>query len=85
MSPGNGNSRPAFIVYKATIAGFVHHVPASHGTVERRSVRVSSLRQIAQAQRETRTGCLLSLLGLALLFLIPAAFAVIMWWMYGPR
>jgi hypothetical protein len=40
---------------------------------------------IAQAQRETKIGCLLSLAAFAAMFLVPAAFVAVMWLIYGPR
>lgn len=41
--------------------------------------------QISQAQRETKIGCLLSLVGFASLLLIPVAIAAVLWLMYAPR
>ena len=100
----NGEPRPAFIVVKMTIAGFVpsgrlyycsqceHDLsdwvmtqsPDGASACPRCKVPIAG-QQISQAQRETRNGCLLSLVGFALLLLIPAAIVAVLWLMYAPR
>lgn len=96
--------KPAFIVYRMTIAGFmpsgrlfycircqqdlsdwVMTQSRSETTACPHCEAPVDAEHIAQAQRETKMGCLWSLVGFACMLLLPAAFAALMWLLYGPR
>ena len=100
----DGKLRPAFIVVKMTIAGFVpagrlyycvhceqdlsdwvmKQSPDEPSACPHCEIPIAA-EQIFQAQRETKIGCLLSLVGFASLILIPAAIVGVLWLMHAPR